>query len=108
MMPTETDVLTYLGETSGVGQDVDQISAHVESATAMVKAYTRDRGFDPVTGEPGDDLAAVIVSCAARSYRNPTKDRQMTAGPFSTSPGVFQGWTLSELAILHRHRARAR
>lgn len=108
MMPTAADVLTYLGETSGEGQDVAQISAHVVTAAAMVKAYTRDRGFDPVTGEPGDDLAAVIVSCAARSYRNPTHDRNQTAGPFQTSPGIFLGWTLPELAILHRYRARAR
>lgn len=109
MTPLATDVLTWLGITpGGPGEDHAQIEAHLSTATAMVKAYTRDGGFDPDTGEPADDVAAVIVSCAARSYRNPSVDRAMTAGPFQTSPGTFGGWTLPELAVLHRYRVRAR
>lgn len=108
MAPTATDVLAWLGITpGGPGQDDEQIEAHLLTATAMVKAYTRDGGFDE-SGEPADDIAAVIISCAARSYRNPSVDRTQTVGPFQTSPGTFGGWTLPELAVLHRYRVRAR
>ncbi|QDO88346.1 hypothetical protein FNH13_08320 [Ornithinimicrobium ciconiae] len=108
MLVLPVDVLTWLGITpAGPGQDLDQIEAHLVTATAMVKAYTRDGGFDTVTGEPADDIAAVIISCAARSYRNPSVDRTQTVGPFQTTPGTFGGWTLPELAVLHRYRVRA-
>lgn len=101
---TASDVLTFLG-TPEAGQDVAQVNAAITTAQAMVKAYTRGRGF--LYNQPEDDVAAVIVSCAARLYRNPTLDRSQTAGPFTQQPGVFAGWTLPELAILHNYRVRA-
>lgn len=98
-----SDVLTFLGA-HAEGQDALQLTSVIEVATAMVKGFTRGRGFNP---DPTEDLAAVIVSCAARLFRNPTLDRQQTAGPFTQHPGVFHGWTLAELAILHNYRVRA-
>lgn len=83
-----------------------QAEAHLRNATLMVKAYTRDEGFDD-SGQPSEDLQAVIISAAARSIKNPTHVRQEGIGPFSQSPGTLYGWTLAELAILHRYRKRA-
>lgn len=103
-LPLVADVLAFLGQPAGEGGDA-QVQSHLDTATAMVRAYVRDNGF--LGGLPGDDLAAVIVSSAARSYRNPTLDTQQTAGPFTHSPGLFKGWTLPELAVLHRYRTRA-
>lgn len=97
------DVVTFLGESD---PDVAQVDAHVHTAAMMVRAYTRGRGFEG--GFPEEDVAAVIVSCAARLYRNPTLDRSQQVGPFQTAPGSFHGWSLPELAILHRYRQRAR
>ena len=71
----------------------------------MVKAYTRDRGF--VDGEPGDDVSVVLVSSCARLVVIPEHTISQETGPFSIRQGIFQGWTLPELAILHRYRKRA-
>lgn len=105
-VPLVMDVRAFLGLPAGEGADDAQIQGHIDSATLMVKSYVRGNGFD--IGGPADDLAAVIVSSAARSYRNPTLDKQQTVGAFAHSPGIFNGWTLPEIAVLHRYRARAR
>lgn len=103
--PTTGDVAAWLGET--VDDDfTTQATAHLNAATMMVKAYVRGNGFDDL-GAPEDDLAAVIVSCCARIMGNPQASAQMAAGPFSITPGTFSGWTLPELAVLHRYRRRA-
>lgn len=83
-----------------------QANVHLNMATSMVKAYVRGNGFD-TSGKPEPDLAAVIVSCTARLLENPQHTRQEAAGPFSRTPGTFNGWTLPELAVLHRYRKRA-
>jgi len=106
MYPTASDVLAFLG-LPVEGQNVAQVERIIHTATMMVRGYTRGRGFDE-SGFPEEDLEAVIVSCAARLYRNPTLDTNQSAGPFQTSPGVFNGWTLPELAILNQYRVRAR
>lgn len=103
---THSDVLAFLG-TPEAGQDVAQLTSVIGVASAMVKGYTRGRGFNQF-GDVDNDLAAVIVSCASRLYRNPTLDRSQSAGPFTQQPGVFAGWTLAELAILHNYRVRSR
>ena len=104
MMPTADDVAAFLGR-SGDAATVALAHEHLPVITAMVKAYTRARGF--VDGVPGDDLAAVIVSATARSVANPEHTISQETGPFSIRQGIFQGWTLPELAILHRYRKRA-
>ncbi len=37
---------------------------------------------------------------------NPTNRGSSTVGPFSETPGVFNGFTLPELAVLHLYRRR--
>ncbi len=105
MMPLPEDVASFLGR----GGDVTVLSLadqHLPIVTAFVRAYTRGNGFDE-TGDPGDDLAAVIVTATARLVNNPTNRGPSTAGPFSETPGVFNGFTLPELAVLHLYRRRS-
>lgn len=100
------DVADFLGR-SGDTSVLALAESHLPIVTEMVRAYTRGKGFDELTGEPGEDLAAVIVSSCARLVTNPEHTRDQTTGPFSIRQGIFNGWTLPELAILHRHRKRA-
>ncbi len=75
--------------------------------TTMAKAYTRGRGFDG--DEPNDELAAVIITAAARLAANPRQlgvrdkvddvEREYRTG--------FAGWTLAEQIVLNRYRVRA-
>jgi hypothetical protein len=74
------------------------------------RAYTRGRGFEKGSQNVWtceEDLAAVIVPAAARSLNNPTQDRRIEAGSFSSVPGSFPGWSLAELGILNAYRRRA-
>jgi len=93
----------------GAGSQTDDVVAlaqeHLPVITAMVSAYTRGQGF--TNGVPGDDLAAVIVSATARSVGNPGHAVTETVGTVSIRHGLFNGWTLPELAILHSYRRRA-
>ncbi len=99
------DVAAYLGRDGD--PDVCFLALkHLPVVTEMVRAYVRGRGFDD-HGNPGVDLAAVIVSCCARTVANPEHNTSVQLGGYSIRPGVFNGWTLPELAILHRHRKRA-
>lgn len=106
MIVVPADVTAFLGQ----GQDTTVLAlaeVHLPIVTAMVRAYVRSDGFDPTTGEPADDLAAVIVSSTARLVTNPASTISETTGPFAVRPGVFNGWTLPELAILHTYRRRS-
>ncbi len=106
MYPTGPDVADLLGQ----GDDLDVITLaqqHLPVVTAQVRAYTRGRGFDPLTNEPADDVALVIVSTTARHVTNPQNLRSETTGPFAVAYQIVNGWTLPELAVLHRYRRRA-
>lgn len=106
MMPTAQGVADFLGQ----GDDTDVVAlagSHLPIVLEAVKAYTRGGGFDETGALPDTDVEAVIVSATARSVRNPSQDTWQRAGSFSHRPGIFDGWTLAELAILHRHRRRA-
>lgn len=105
--PSRNDLLAYLGMNEVGQQATTQLDTVLNTAFHMVRAYTRGRGFGEF-GQCDESIAAVIVSCAARLYVNPTLERQTTVGPFSTSPGIFNGWSLAELAILNNYRRRAR
>lgn len=78
---------------------------HAAVITAMVRAYTRDNGFDG-TGAPNDDLAAVITTATARLVANPEQNRH-TVGGVQQLDG-FKGWSLAETFVLNRYRKRAR
>ncbi len=91
--------------------DLDEATATTarDLATTMVKSYTRGVGFDPVTGEPSSDLGAVILLVASRLYSNPEGMRSENIGSYAytTASAGFQGFSLVELALLHRYRRRA-
>ena len=102
------DVADFLGD--GLNDlNAEQVDAHIAAVTASVFAYTRGNGFtslNETVQEPADDLARVIISSVARLLHNPTHTITETTGPFSHRPAVFDGWTLPELAVLHRYRRR--
>lgn len=105
MIVTPADVAAFLGQ----GQDTTVLALagkHLPVVTAMVRAYVHGVGFNATTG-PADDLAAVIVSSCSRLVSNPSGTITETTGPFSVRYGVFNGWTLPELAILHTYRRRS-
>ncbi len=108
---TALDVFTFLGREPGEpalgagALSVEQVTAQLDTVTAMVKAYVRGNGFTDAV--PAADLAAVIVSATARAVTNPAHAEHLAAGPFTVRPGTFDGWTLPELAILHTYRRRA-
>ena len=87
--------------------DLDTASAvlALKVATDVVRTYTRGEGFNIVTGAPGDDLAAVVLTLAGRMYRNPSNFLAETAGARSVRYG--EGWTLPELATLNTYRRRS-
>jgi hypothetical protein len=103
--PLPEDVAAFLGR-SGDAATVDLAAQHLPVVTAMIRAYTRGRGFDE-TGNPAEDLALVIVSSCARLVVNPEHTVEQTTGPFSIRQAIFNGWTLPELAVLHQYRKRA-
>ena len=89
--------------------DVDTATATLalKVATDVVRTYTRGEGFNILTGAPGDDLAAVVLTSAARIYVNPTHNQQETVDDYTVRYAAFNGWTLPELAVLNTHRRRA-
>lgn len=105
MLPTTSDVLAFLGR-SGSGVAAETLESHIATITAMVKAYTRGGGFDG-SGYPEADVAAVIISSVARQISNPTHSGTVSIDDASVRLGLFNGWTLPELAVLHRYRKRA-
>ncbi len=90
-------------------QDVDTATAVLclRVATDVVFSYTRGQGFNAVTGAPGDDLAAVVLTSAGRMYTNPTHNQQETVDDYIVRYAGFTGFTLPELAILYTYRRRA-
>lgn len=105
-------MVTGLQVAEFVGRGDDQAfialaDEHVQIITAMVRGYTRDRGF--ISGVPANDLEAVIVTATARLMANPEQlPKDLNAGPFSqrTYAG-FNGWSLAETFILNRYRQRS-
>lgn len=101
-MPTGQDVADFLGQ----GTDTTLVALAGEVVpviTAMVRAYTRGRGFDD--GDPNDELAAVITTASARMVANP---EQVDTKVGSTEiRGGFRGFNLAELFVLNRYRKRA-
>ena len=101
-VPSGDDVAQLLGTRRS---DVHRNAAAV--VTAYVRSYVRDNGFplDPDDDELPIDLAAVILTAAARLATNPAQLEQERAGDYY-AVGGFKGWTLVELAVLHRYRRR--
>ncbi len=105
MYPLAEDVADFLGR----GDDTTVVALagqHLPIVTAFVRAYTRGRGFDDTTGEPGDDVAAVITTATARLVVNPEQAARVQVADYSETPAVLNGFTLPELAVLHLYRRR--
>lgn len=105
-MPTvlPEDVAKFLGR----GDDTELIALaqeHLPIVTAFIEAYTRGRGFDEL-GEPANPLRAVIITATARLVPNPEQMKRYSSGDYSENPAILDGFTLPELAILHRYRRR--
>lgn len=99
------DVAKFLGR----GDDTELIALaqeHLPIVTAFVEAYTRGRGFDDATGEPANPLRAVIITATARLVPNPEQMKRYQTGDYSENPAILDGFTLPELAVLHRYRKR--
>lgn len=101
-MVTGQDVADFLGQ----GDDEQFVALAGQSVTiitAMARSYTRGNGFDDFGAN--DEIAAVITAATARLVANPEQLR-VTIGGVQTDG--FQGWTLAELFVLNRYRARIR
>lgn len=101
-MPTAQDVADFIGQ----GDDNTVIALageHLPIITAMASAYTRGNGF--TTGEPNDEISAVITTATARLMANPDQV-QYRAGEVSYQSS-FAGWTLAETFTLNRYRKRS-
>lgn len=104
-MPTVEDLQKFTPEDA---EDAEQAEIMLNSAVAMVDAYTRGRHVNRA-GELRPGVHAVILTTAARLLANPGQvSRGDTAGQFSTRRGPgFSGFTLAEQAVLNRYRKRA-
>ncbi len=103
MAVTGQDVAAFLGQ----GDDAELVALagqHVLIITAMVRAYTRDNGFD-LAGEPNADVAAVITTASSRLVANPEQLAYNVGEPGFR--GGFTGWSLAETFVLNRYRVRA-
>ena len=96
------DVAAFLGQSDDPAL-VALAEQHAEIVTALARSYTRGRGF--TTGEPADDIRAVIVCATARMLTNPEQTRSVV-GSVQTFEG-FTGWSLAETFVLNRYRKRA-
>jgi hypothetical protein len=91
----------YLGQTP----DVARFNSVLSVVAAQVRAYVRDNGFND-DGTVAQDIASVILSVAARLVSNPSQLKSESMGPFQIQYPTT-GFTVSELAVLNRHRIRA-
>ena len=90
---------------AGVARFESLAAAQLPIVTEFVRGYTRGRGF--IDGKPDASLEAVLVSVVSRLLTNPEQVSQYQTGDYSERPAVLNGWTLTELSVLNRHRRRA-
>ncbi len=105
MLPIATDVAAFLGQPGDSGL-LALAEEHLPVVAAMVKGYTRGRGFD-IHGDPDGDLGLIILSSTARLTANPQMTTEEAIDDYSRRQAIFTGWTLPELAVLHNYRRRA-
>lgn len=105
MYPIGQDVADFLGQSDDAAL-VALAAEHVRIVAAMVRSYTRGNGFDPATGDPADDVAAVITTATARLVNNPEQLGREQLGDYAVTPSPFAGWTLTETFVLNRYRRR--
>lgn len=86
------------------------VASVVPIVTTMAKAYTRGRGF--TDSEPNEEIAAVIVTAAARLAANGQQLSRQRVDDVdiqfnSTSLDSSFSWSLAEQLVLNRYRVRA-
>ncbi|HSJ43843.1 MAG TPA: hypothetical protein VK923_04070 [Euzebyales bacterium] len=107
--PTGLDLLEHLDADTGDPNAAVRAYAMLDVATRAARGYTRGRGFDEQAGTVAEDLAAAILTSAARSYLNPAL--QATAsncehiGSYEAAWGEVT-WDLNERLALDRWRQR--
>lgn len=108
LLPTAEDLCHWLRWPHLDGDQAVEAQQHIETATTLVRAYVRGRGFMEIDGVQHVDqaLRSVILSAAGRSLSNPTSASRIEAGSYSESPGA-PGWSLMERVILDGFRRRA-
>lgn len=86
-----------------------QADRHAATVAVTARSYTRGVGFAMIASSAviEEDLAAVIVTPAARSLSNPSQARRTEVGSYNSLPAAFDGWTLVELGVLYAYRRRA-
>ena len=89
-----------------IGRNVD-VAKVIPIVTTMAKAYTRGRGFEG--NEPNDEIAAVVMTAAARLAANgqQAQVRNKVGNVEREHRSFFDGWTLAEQLVLNRYRVRA-
>jgi hypothetical protein len=108
-IPGGAEVLVFLGWPVEAHL-VAQADVHAAQSATLARSYTRRRGFamdEDSNPTVEQDIAAVIVSSAARSLSNPSAAKNIEAGNFNEAPGSFYGWSLVELVILQGWRRMA-
>lgn len=86
----------------------DVRDVHLAAATALVRAYTRGRGFEGWPADVPDDIAAVIVALTVRFSANPAGARSTstTAKDATVASTWHPGLTLLEQLALNGYRRR--
>jgi hypothetical protein len=102
--PQVSDLAGLLGRTV----DTTQGAAVLSIVASLAKSYTRGNGW--TEDGPAEDIAAVILTAAARFISHP---RQVgideTKGPESARwLATPVAWSVAELSVLNRYRVRAR
>lgn len=105
--PQVSDLTALLYGDSGQTVDPSAGAAALGAVAQLANAYTRGVGF--TAGVPNADIAAVIVTAAARLVSNPSQLlTDSTVGPESASfRTAWTGWTVPELFALNRYRVKA-
>jgi hypothetical protein len=101
-VPTIEDVAAFAGRSSTTG-----IESHLGGAIALVRSYTRGIGFADYPDDLPDDIAAVIVSLAARAFDNPSAVRSLSIPEaVGTVYAITGGLSWLERVTLARYRRR--
>lgn len=103
-MTQPEDVLALLGRSGDAGA-LAIATAALPVVREQIRAYTRGNGFSG--DQPAPDIDSVVLTSATRWVANPESLRAEKVGPFEQQRQIVEGWTLSELAILNRHRRKA-
>lgn len=100
--PTAQQVAEALSQGDDA-QTVALAGAYLPIVTALVREYTRGRGFDPIT----EGIAAVIITATARFVQNPELEITSSIDDYTVRKTVFEGLSLFEQIVLNNYRRRS-